>query len=276
MITTAALIVVGFAMYKYGQSSEEIRRREGEKELLAQVLSSNEKWALAQNVTDDIIRKMDTIYGINWFLGQKISDLQLELLRGYIQGMLLEGDDLSKLCDPTKKSASRIAFIHDTIMDSKNLFFIKNSLWLNVTPYENLQDYIDQFTYILSFPWEIELQYCDGVSAESSMIVDTDKTKYQIEYEKFIDDLKSRSYPRPLPEHLFNARMLNMYGKDYMDSKGDHYALLRVRGSDGKEFILAHKKNGPFLATQMNSYTKSEGERVAKDFLEKRASKEGK
>ena len=43
MITTAALIVVGFAMYKYGQSSEEIRRREGEKELLAQVLSSNEK-----------------------------------------------------------------------------------------------------------------------------------------------------------------------------------------------------------------------------------------
>jgi hypothetical protein len=145
--------------------------------------------------------------------------------------------------------------------------------WCDIIPYPQMQEYVDACRYTQALQWEIHTNYCIySPTGDAALNIEYDSTKYQKEFDVFLSTFKKRPGNAELltqPRHTFLSKN---YGK-YVHSNGIVYDVLIARWDDNKKFLLAYEYaywEEYFNQRQSHLYTKSNGEKVAKDFLENR------
>jgi hypothetical protein len=139
----------------------------------------------------------------------------------------------------------------------------------NLIPYSGMREYDDACKYTNGLKWNITANYSEWWPTwDWTLNIEYDSTKYQKEYDKQLQEFKSKWIPQDYYRiHTFNAKR---YGH-YLHTNGKHYDVLIVWNTDNKKFLLAHEseyREENFNPKQVHLYTKTNWESVAKDFLE--------
>ena len=214
------------------------------------------------------------IYG-TWRADEKAVDLLENLMNQYFlradtNGVLI---NIDKVYAPFLVETKLHHVLKEFVAEYSQ--FLLDS-WFDIIPYPHMQEYADVCRYTQALQWDIHANYCIySPTGDASLHIESDSTKYQKEFDVFLSAFKKRPGNAELvtqPKHTFLSKN---YGK-YVHSNGIVYDVLIVRWDDNKKFLLAYEYaywSENFNQRQSHLYTKSNGEKVAKDFLENRYDK---
>lgn len=148
--------------------------------------------------------------------------------------------------------------------------------WFDIVPYPQMQKYDDVCRYTQALSWEIQANYCvSSPTWEASLNIESDSTRYQKEFDIHVSDFRKKNLNTKIltePHHTFSCKR---YGR-YIHTNWIIYDVLIVQSYDKKDFLLAYEYTyweQDINLRQSHRYTKSNGEKVAKDFLENRYNK---
>jgi len=200
---------------------------------------------------------------------------KLDMLKRLMKQYFLESDSNGALVniDSVYRSFLVPERLHKVlkIFVSKYSQFLSES-WFNIVPRPQMWRNYDACKYTNELRWDVVARYIENAWSQwQNLVIQSDSTTYKKEFDKYILDRK-KDYifsTSPLPEYTYRCRR---YGH-YLCCDGKDYDVLILTADDDKSFLVAYEReigDTKFDMTKYHEYTKKNGEKISKDFLENR------